>query len=679
MRKIKKAIIAVTLLLGMTCIGGLTACDKDKGDSSSPSIEQTATLSLDVTEKTLLFGETWGIIPQYTPQAGKTLAWSTSNSAVAVVNDGVVEAVGEGAAVITVTYGDLSASCEVSVIMGDLQPVLTLANISDNELRLGKNSAYTIDASVSFNNRTYPCDVSVEIENDSVVKYENGELKAIGAGETSVTVKGAWNNLTGALMQKTLTVTVFNDVVLVSKITSGSETVATDNVDLYVVNEWAGNPYTTTANIEIVVTENGEAKTAEISIIEGADLIEYENGTITALSEGTAVLRATYTDSENKTFETSVTVNVCCPVVENATAFDFCSADAFDVATFFGADAKITSAKQGDVALTVAEGKLQGFVANGENTTDLLIHTNKGGYLFTNLFAYDKAITAENFAQTFKLSNVQNPITGYYVLNGDVALGTVEQVEGNATKCFGGIFDGREHTLSATVGEYGLFSSLGNNSVVKNTHFEFTFPADKPACGLAKNNGVFNNESISTTLENLYVTTTNYTPTSYALTYFKTGHTIMRDIYVKLTGVGEYNSWGDGYAALFNYDPSYNNGATGFFEGEIQNVFTVTGRFIAMANGITPWNTAVSFVTYAWNDLSKLGVVTHETNSEDWVGYCQLSNSNLSTSTASKYFGTHTYIYKAKKSVINGGVVRYDTVAQLKDSGITQVGSWTVA
>lgn len=681
MRKIKKAIIALTLLLGVTCVGGLTACKKDNGESTSAPIEQTATLSLEVTQKSLLYGEILGLVPKYTQQVGETLVWSTSNSAVAVVNDGTVEAVGEGTAVITVTYGDLSASCEVSVSFGDLQPVLNLANIYGDEIRLGKNSAYTMDASVLFNNRKYPCGVSVEIENDNVVKYENGELKAIGTGETSITVKGEWNNVTGALMQKTLSVTVFNDVVITPKITLDSETIVADSVDLYIVESWQDNSYTTSADLAVTVSENGEAKTADISVTDGAGFIEYEDGKITAVAEGSAVLCAAYTDSDNKTFEKYITVNVCCPVVEYATALDFCSANAFDVATFFGAGAKITLAKQGDVALTVNDGKLLGFTANGDNTTDLLIHTDKGGYLFTNLYAYDKVITADNFAQTFTLSGAQTaPITGYYVLDGDVALGRFEQFSsGNKTRCFGGVFDGKGNTLSATVGEYGLFGWLGDGSVIKNTHFEFTFPEGEPACGLANNSGIFNDPNIYTTFENLYVTTTNYTPTSYALTYFKMAHTIMKDVYVNLTGVGEYNGIADGYAALFNYDASINNGAYGSFEGEIQNVYAVTGRFIAMANGITPWNTAVSFVTYAKNDLDKLGYVQHANNNKDVVHYCTIINGNLTTAPEMAYFGTNNYIYAAKTSVINGGVARYDTVAQLKNAGVTQVGTWIVA
>ena len=153
----------------------------------------------------------------------------------------------------------------------------------------------------------------------------------------------------------------------------------------------------------------------------------------------------------------------------------------------------------------------------------------------------------------------------------------------------------------------------------------------------------------------------------------------MKDVYVNLTGVGAYNGIADGYAALFNYDASINNGAYGSFEGEMQSVYVVTGRFIPMANGITPWNTAVSFVTYAKNDLGHLGLLKHSNPSKDIVHYCTIFNTNLTTAPESAHFGTNTYIYAAKTTVINGGVVRYNTVAELKNAGVTQVGSWTVA
>ena len=688
MKKIKKAMLALTLLLGVTCVGGFAACGKDDGGNISSASEEKATLSLNVTDKDMLYGEILELIPKYTMQAGETMVWSTSNSAVATVNDGSVEAVGEGTAVITVVYGDLTATCNVSVGFGDLQPVLRLANIDGDEIRLGKNSAYSLDTTVAFNNRSYPCDVEVDIEDGSVVEYANGEIKALGTGTTSITVKGVWNGISGALMQKTFSVTVFNDVTMVTKLTLGEEMYVTDTANLYIVPTWGDNSYFTSADLEVAVNESGETKTATVSVIEGSEFIQYEDGHITAVAEGTARLHATYTDSESKQFETFFTINVHCPVVDYTEAVDYCTSESFPVADLFGEGAKITSATQGDVVLTVDGAKLSGVTAQGDNTADVTVHTDKGGYRFTDIFAYDKEITSENFAETFTLKGSrEKPIEGYFVLNADATVGALAHEENNCLTAmnFSGTFDGRGHKLSATVGLNGLFGALGNGAVIKNAHVEFTFPETGVACGFAYNKVGWNAKDANNnvvdlyvTFENLYITTTNYTPTAIVLTYFKAVHTVMKDLYINITGIGEYTSVTDEYAALFKYDPSFNNGHSECYNGEFQNVQVVTGKFVPMANGITPWNTATRFVSYAQNDESYLGKITHVNSSISHKLYCFINNDNSVDSAETKLFGTNNYMYAANPSIANGGVSRYNTVSELKNAGIKTVGTWTV-
>ena len=680
MKKIKKALLALTLLLGVTCVGGFAACGSKDGGETSSSEQPTDSLTLNVVDKEMLYGEILELIPKYTLQEGETMVWATSNSAVATVKDGSVEAVGEGTAVITVTYGELTATCNVSVGFGNLQPVLRLANIEGNEIRLSKNSAYTLDATVAFNNRSYPCDVEVEIEDDTIASYENDEIKAIGTGSTSITVKGAWNGVTGALMQKTFSLTVFNDVTMITKFTLGEETYITDTADLYIVPSWGGNTYFTDTDLQIAVSESGEAKTATVSVVEGSEFIQYEDGHITAVAEGKARLQATYTDSENKLFETFVTINVNCPVVDYTEALDYCTSNAFAVTEIFGEGAKITSAKQGDVALTVNDGILSGIVANGDETADIIVHTDKGGYRFTELFAYDKEITSANFAETFTLKGPRTePIKGYFVLNADATVGALAHAESNCTTAmnFSGTFDGRGHKLSATVGSDGLFGGLGNGAVIKNAHVEFTFPETGEACGFAYNRVGWNDTNVYVTFENLYITTTNYTPTANTLMHFKIVHTIMKDLYINITGIQSYTSVEDNYAALFNYDPSFNNGYTDCYSGEFQNVQVVTGTFVAMSNGVTPWNIATRFVVYAANDESYLGKVTHQAVIANKY-YCFISNGNSMSSAQSKFFATNNYMYAAMPSIENGGVSRYNTVAELKNAGIKTVGTWTV-
>jgi hypothetical protein len=161
--------------------------------------------------------------------------------------------------------------------------------------------------------------------------------------------------------------------------------------------------------------------------------------------------------------------------------------------------------------------------------------------------------------------------------------------------------------------------------------------------------------------------------------YNKVLNTALKDVYVNITGITQaFTSVESGVAALFNLDTSLINGAIGQFEGDFQNVYAVTGTFVPMANGITPWAATNRYVTYAKNDLEKLGKVAHGNTSSEAFNYCMITDKNASGSAQTALFGTNNHFYGAKSSVKNGGVSRYDTVEELKAASITKIGDWTV-
>ena len=77
-------------------------------------------VSLDITEKTLLEKETFTLTPTVLPEnaTNKSVSWSTSAAAIATVDGGKVTAVAEGTATITVTTSDggKTATCAVTVL-----------------------------------------------------------------------------------------------------------------------------------------------------------------------------------------------------------------------------------------------------------------------------------------------------------------------------------------------------------------------------------------------------------------------------------------------------------------------------------------------------------------------------------------------------------------------------------
>lgn len=94
-------------------------------DTGKPTPTDPATVitgvSLDVTSANLTFGKTLQLTATITPStaAGKTVSWTSSDSAVAKVSaSGLVSAVSEGSATITATVDDKSDTCAVTVKAG---------------------------------------------------------------------------------------------------------------------------------------------------------------------------------------------------------------------------------------------------------------------------------------------------------------------------------------------------------------------------------------------------------------------------------------------------------------------------------------------------------------------------------------------------------------------------------
>ena len=116
----------------------------------------------------------------------KTLTWSSSNTSVATVSNGVVKAVGFGTATITAKSNNgKTASCSVTV-----NPI-AVSGVSLNKTSLsftGTGSSQTLTATVSPSNATNKT-VTWSSSNTSVATVSNGVVKAVGFGTATITAK----------------------------------------------------------------------------------------------------------------------------------------------------------------------------------------------------------------------------------------------------------------------------------------------------------------------------------------------------------------------------------------------------------------------------------------------------------------------------------------------------------
>ena len=676
-------IFSVALIL--SCSMFAFACgNKDDSQSNSGSPDpRPASLTLTDSSIDLLFGESYMLSATYTEQPGLSLVWESQNTAVATVSGGLVTATGKGSTKIIATYGEKSCECEVNVNFGNYMPELKVKHIDDNNVLLSLNSQFSLDAYVVFNGKNYPCEYTVEVEDADMVSYSNGTLTANRIGTTSVKVKTNWNSFDNALTEKTFEVEVFNDVSISAIVTVKGDSYASNVLQLSVTPSFAGKEYATSANVKFVVNENGTKTDIDGTLVSGNSAVEFENGLVTVAGIGNALIRAEYTDSLGNPYTCELNVEVTVPVAEYNEKFEFCTENAFPLNDLFGDGAEIISATSEGNELTVTENVI-GLAAKGENTPAFEVKTTKGGYLFKNVYAYTRKITSANFSATFNLKN-DVILDGYYVLAEDVTgVNAASQLAGSKTTYFKGVLDGCGHTITATAGPNGLFGALAGGAVIKNAKFVLTFPEGK-TCGFAKNNDTFNqndaeNHSFAT-LENLSVVTTNYYAESTVMMDQKPDKLHMTDVYVKINGnaaLGEYTEAASLRRALFYHDQSLNDGVYDQFTGGMISVYVVTETFIPIANGLN-WK-VINFITYAYNDAEKLGSFTRENTSNGAFNYNKIFDANDEGSPESKLFsaGKLTYLYGAHFNYKNGGIARFDTVKELIESGVTQVGSWTV-
>ena len=137
----------------------------------------------------------------------RNVTWSSDNPSVATVNNGVVSAVSEGTATITVTaQGDStkSASCTVTVTAATVSVTGVTLNKTSTSLYVGDTE--TLTATVAPDNATNKA-VTWTSSNPSVATVENGVVTALARGTAVITATAADGS--GASASCTVTVSSY--------------------------------------------------------------------------------------------------------------------------------------------------------------------------------------------------------------------------------------------------------------------------------------------------------------------------------------------------------------------------------------------------------------------------------------------------------------------------------------
>jgi formylglycine-generating enzyme required for sulfatase activity len=162
-----------------------------EGITTSAPVSVTG-VTLNKTGTSLTVGGTETLTATVAPAnaANKTVTWSSSNTATATVNNGIVTAVAAGTANITVKTedGGFTAACSVTVISASVPATGVTLNKTTASLTVGGTE--TLTATVAPANATNKI-VTWESSNTAVATVSGGMVTAVSAGTADITVTTA--------------------------------------------------------------------------------------------------------------------------------------------------------------------------------------------------------------------------------------------------------------------------------------------------------------------------------------------------------------------------------------------------------------------------------------------------------------------------------------------------------
>jgi uncharacterized protein YjdB len=185
------------------------------------SIMPVASITLNITEKTLEEGETVNLTASVLPAnaSNKSLAWTSSDENVATVDaNGLVTAVKEGTATITAKANDgsnVSAQCTINV--SDSFIFVSKISLEKMQVTLNIGETATLNVTIEPANATNK-EIAWKSSNPSIATVENGVVTAISAGTIYVSASS-----TDGSNQSDVCIVTVNEGSAISSISANQE------------------------------------------------------------------------------------------------------------------------------------------------------------------------------------------------------------------------------------------------------------------------------------------------------------------------------------------------------------------------------------------------------------------------------------------------------------------------
>lgn len=484
----KKTLRNLLAALVCVCACGFAACNKPSGDVTPDTSQDSSSFAgeyflLKDTSLSLIVGDEYALEVDYFVEEDGAVSFRSSNPAVAQVDaSGKLTAIGEGETTVTAELGSFSATCVVSVSFGEYVPTILFTSIQGTEVTVANTDVLNLAASVLFNGKQFPCDLSYELSNAEIGRVENGLFIPLQSGETDVTVSGEWNGM--QVLPVTISVKVINAVEIEIKEKGGEYGV--NGIELYTYHQFDGQTLQVAFEVDVLVRKNGDLQTDGITVSvvnnDGVVSFDAEANVITALKAGNASLNVCFTDGED-VYAKSISIKVNRPTGKyEATFMVDSSKGELPVDEIFAefpeGDREIVAVSEG---FTLEDGKVFGFTVDNEKSQEITVYNSAVGYTLT-VVPYTRIFTsAEEFAM-FAMNDEETAFDGYYILGCDIDASSYVHADhmryaGFSYKLYTnigltGTFDGKGHTIDGiTIGRSGLFGMVGSGAVIKNVAF----------------------------------------------------------------------------------------------------------------------------------------------------------------------------------------------------------------
>ena len=504
----KKLIAIFSLICTLLLSVAVFAACNDKQPEEEPITLNAEELTLDINEnfRLLVNGKQ------------KTGAWSSSDSEiVSVDNSGLVIGLKEGEAAISVTVGEQSAECLVTVYRSGYVPVL---ETDQDEVTLGHSGEYNISPYVTVGGAKANDELSyswkyAENADENVVSFTphadgSVALKGKSAGTTELYVTTTARKV---MLAKKVTVTVVDDSVILM-ITNLDVGESGYYAELTLID---GHGYHSSVTPEFIAYEGDRQVTAPSLQweTENKGVVSEENGTLTATSLGTETVTVSFGE-----MQISIAINVTRPVVASRELTERAEINLDAVVSDGALISSPTTVATVDLSSleleleSVASAKdeygnaldVSKFTADG-NTLNIAVSafgaSKYGDSQITVVvedayFAYEVTLPIYLVTKLIKSAADMDvvlyqgtDIRGYFALGSDVDYSGATlkaYTKGNAPGGFMGTFDGRGYTIKnyqqpQAWAFHCLFGVL-RSATVKNVKFDKVIINDRNNCGL---------------------------------------------------------------------------------------------------------------------------------------------------------------------------------------------------